>query len=154
MLFKRKAIEDSIPETTLKKNPFVVWLEIGAVDLDRAANFYRNVFRVNIKIENLYGNKVGIFDKKNEEVGICLIERKNMGGNVSIKPTFYVEVVHECLNRALDCGGRLISPPELLKQQNKSGGTMIGSNLIDNEIGYLAEILDTEGNNILLYSHY
>jgi hypothetical protein len=48
---------------------------------------------------------------------------------------------------------KVILPATLLRQKNEKGETIIGSNLIDDQLGYMAEGMDTEGNSILLYSH-
>lgn len=41
----------------------------------------------------------------------------------------------------------------ILKQMNKNGEFIIGKNLIDNEVGYYAEVKDSEGNHLYLHSH-
>jgi predicted enzyme related to lactoylglutathione lyase len=62
-------------------------------------------------------------------------------------------VIFETTNRIEKNGGKVILPSTLLRQKNEKGETIIGSNLIDDQLGYMAEGMDTEGNSILLYSH-
>lgn len=62
-------------------------------------------------------------------------------------------MIFETTNRIEKNGGKVILPSTLLRQKNEKGETIIGSNLIDDQLGYMAEGMDTEGNSILLYSH-
>ncbi len=137
----------------LKPKPFLVWLEIGVTDMNRAIRFYQNVFRVEVEIRYLFDKKIGIFHKDNERLNICLIERENENNINAVKPTFFVDVIFETTNRIEKNGGKVILPSTLLRQKNEKGETIIGSNLIDDQLGYMAEAMDTEGNSILLYSH-
>jgi predicted enzyme related to lactoylglutathione lyase len=136
-----------------KPKPFLVWLEIGVKDMNRAISFYQNVFRVEVEIRYLFDKKIGIFHKDNERLNICLIERENENNINAVKPTFFVDVIFETTNRIEKNGGKIILPSTLLRQKNEKGETIIGSNLIDDQLGYMAEGMDTEGNSILLYSH-
>lgn len=137
----------------LKPKPFLVWLEIGVTDMNRAIRFYQNVFRVEVEIRYLFDKKIGIFHKDNERLNICLIERENENNINAVKPTFFVDVIFETTNRIEKNGGKVILPATLLRQKNEKGETIIGSNLIDDQLGYMAEGMDTEGNSILLYSY-
>ena len=62
-------------------------------------------------------------------------------------------MIFETTNRIEKNGGKVILPSALHRQKNEKGETIIGSNLIDDQLGYMAEGMDTEGNSILLYSH-
>jgi hypothetical protein len=62
--------------------------------------------------------------------------------------------MHLAIEKASSLGGNLITPPSLLRQLNDKGETLIGSNLIDEQTGYIAEIADPEGNHLLIYSHH
>lgn len=133
---------------------FLVWLEIGVTDMNRAVSFYQNVFNLKIEIKYLFDSKLGIFFKNDQCLNICLVERENPNdGTSKIKPTFHVDVIFETLNKVENNGGKIVLPSTLLRQKNSRGETLIGANLIDNQIGYVAEFIDTEGNAILLYGH-
>ena len=136
-----------------EQKSIIVWIEIGATDVDRAVPFYENVFYINIQIRNLFNSKMGLVERNGTGPGICIIERERVDTNHSIKPTFYVRVMHEAVNKVISNGGSVITSPTILKQQNFKGETLIGSNLIDNQMGYIAEVMDTEGNALLIYSH-
>ena len=67
---------------------------------------------------------------------------------------FFVNVLSDALDTVLANGGKLVTPKTLLKQIDAAGKTILAHNMIDNQVGYFAEILDSEGNQISLYSHY
>lgn len=155
MLFKSIKQKNNTPfimEEPARKN-FLIWLEIGATNIYRAADFYHKVFGVHIEIQYLFDKKIGVFKKENSNIGLCLIERETPLITGSVKPTFYVNIIHDTIEKIILNKGLVITHPTLLKQYNTKGETLIGSNLIDDQIGYMAEFTDTEGNPILLYSH-
>jgi predicted enzyme related to lactoylglutathione lyase len=140
-------------DVAIKQKSFLVWLEIGVVDMNRAIAFYENVFYVEVEIRFLFDKKIGVFHKNGERLNICLIESEGPKENNAIKPTFFVDVIFETTKRVEKSGGKTISPSTLLRQKNEKGETIIGANLIDDQLGYITEVEDTEGNALLLYSH-
>ncbi len=74
--------------------------------------------------------KVAIFEKRDFAAGICIVERDTISYSNSVKPTFFVEIMHEVINRVILNGGKVILDPTLLKQQNYKGEILIGANLI------------------------
>jgi len=66
---------------------------------------------------------------------------------------FFVNVLSDALDTAIMCGGKIITEKTLLKQVDAQGKTVLAQNLMDDQVGYFAEILDSEGNQICLYSH-
>lgn len=154
MFFKNKRLNKKQALDLPVQKPLFIWLEIGVRDFNRAMLFYKKVFGVNIEIKYLFDKKIGVFERKNIGAGICIIENENKSYSNSFKPTFFVNIMHESIERTLSYGGKLILAPTLLRQQNSKGETLIGANLIDDQVGYIAEILDSEGNAVLLYSHY
>jgi predicted enzyme related to lactoylglutathione lyase len=67
---------------------------------------------------------------------------------------FFVNVLSDSIDVATRFGGKVITPKTLIKQTDKNGNLMITQNLIDNKVGYFAELLDSEGNTISLYSNH
>jgi predicted enzyme related to lactoylglutathione lyase len=154
MIFKKEKGKTKVSQTVnSKQKSFLVWLEIGVADMNRAVRFYETVFKVEIEIRYLFDKKIGILHKDNQRLNICLIERENVNNLNSVKPTFFVDVIFETTKRIEKNGGKIILPSTLLRQKNEKGETIIGANLIDDQLGYMAEAMDTEGNAILLYSH-
>ena len=155
MLFNKTKYKDD-PSAFMGSAPksFLVWLEIGVVDMDRAQQFYQNVFDLKIEIRFLFDRKIGIFLKDDQPVNVCILEKEKLDANsCAIKPTFFVDVLFETITRIEKNGGKMTFPATLLRQKNSQGETLIGANLIDNKVGYMAEFMDTEGNAVLLYSH-
>ena len=134
-------------------NNSLLWLEIPVSDFKRAVSFYENIFDSSLDIRILFETQMALFTK--EQIGIkgSLIETKNHTGSNGIKPIFYVEILNEAIIKVKKNGGAVVSEPTLLRQKNKDGDVIIGANLIDNQVGYYAEIMDSENNHIYLYSH-
>jgi hypothetical protein len=154
MFFRKNKTEELHPMEAPQERSLLVWIEIGVDDIDKASAFYEEVFEVRINIRNIFGKKVGLFERKNGEPGICLIENEASKGKNSVKPVFLVNVMHLAVEKISALGGSLVSPPQLLRQMNQKGETLIGSNLIDEQTGYIAEISDPDENHLFIYSHH
>ena len=131
----------------------ILWVEIPVSNFDRALSFYQNVFETKLALRNFYGKKVGLFNSEIFGVKASINEVENYQGTNGIKPFFFVNVMADAIDAVEENGGEIIRRPALLKQTNEQGEVIIGSNLIDNEVGYYAEIKDSEGNHIYFYSH-
>ncbi|MBI2722149.1 MAG: hypothetical protein HYX39_08235 [Bacteroidetes bacterium] len=154
MFFKRnKHTEEQPPANTSPKKSFLVWLEIGVTDMTRSSRFYEAVFMIKTDVKNFSNGKIGTFYKDNICLNVCLKEKGKAANSNTVKPTFFVSVISEVMLNVEKHGGKIVSPPELLRQQNEKGETLIGANLIDNHLGYMAEITDPDGNAILVYAH-
>lgn len=96
---------------------------------------------------------MALFDKEVFGMKSSLIQIENYEGSNGIKPIIYVDIMNDTVEAVLEFGGKVIKEPSLLRQKNKNGDVIIGTNLIDGKVGYYAEILDSEGNHLYLYSH-
>lgn len=116
---------------------FVVHFEIPVLDLDRAMAFYSAVFETSLTREEIDGYQMAMFPVKDEVFGAsgALVQ-----GDVYIPSIegcflyFGVESIDETMARALANGGSEM-------YAKKSNG----------ELGWVAEIKDTEGNRIALH---
>ncbi len=146
-------------KATVKRDEIVnrfsklTWIEIPANNLNRAVIFYEKILKTKMDITILYDKPTGVFNKYQTGISGCIVQSTDSPAGNGIKLVFFVDVMHEAIKLATLYKGELITEPFILKQKNEIGDTIIGSNLIDNQIGYLAEIKDSEGNNIYLYSH-
>lgn len=118
-----------------KSNP-VVYFEIPVIDIDRATNFYSNVFRFKFDTSIIDNNEMALFPFTQENSGISGALAK---GEI-YKPTkdgvliyFNTANIEETLKLAITNGGQILFPKT------------------DNGIGLVAEFEDTEGNRIALY---
>jgi len=131
----------------------LVWFEISVANLKRAIQFYENVFHFKLNVQHIFDKDMAFFESQQMGIKGSIIKVENYQGCNGFKPMFYVDILHESLEKVILYGGEIIEKPRLLKQKNKNGDTIIKANLIDNHVGYVAEIMDSEKNCFYLYSH-
>lgn len=134
-------------------NTPVLWLEIPVSDFNRALTFYETVFNTKLEKTILFDKQMAFFSIEQFGIKGSLVETKNYNGSNGIKPIYYTEIMNDAITAVKLHKGKVISEPSLLRQKNKNGDTIIGTNLIDNQVGYYAEVADSEGNHFYLYSH-
>jgi predicted enzyme related to lactoylglutathione lyase len=135
------------------KHGNVIWFEIPVKNLDRAMLFYSEVLGVTLEKKTLHKKEYGMFDKKKTGLGGVLVERpKQAKKGVSL--FFFVNVLSDAIDAALAQGGKIITPKTILKHTNAEGKTILAQNLLDNQVGYFAQLVDSEGNRLALYSHF
>ncbi len=114
------------------------WVEIPTTNIERAVGFYNNLLSIEMKVMEVMNMKTAFFPHTAEtQSGGCLMQGPNY--IPSNKGTLIYLSAGENLQTALDrvdaAGGTIVLPK-----------TSIGAN------GYMAHILDTEGNKVGLYS--
>jgi predicted enzyme related to lactoylglutathione lyase len=119
-----------------KSNP-IVWCEIYVQNMDRAKSFYESVFQMKLeKLESL-GMDMWAFPMAMDQVGasgaLVKMEGVKSGGSGTI-PYFHCDEVATELERVVAAGGQIQQPK-----------TSIG------QYGFMALIVDTEGNMIGLH---
>ncbi len=122
----------------------ISWFEIPVHDMDRAKKFYEAVFKVNISIHDLGGVVMGWFPpaEDNSAPGIsgALVKHEEYVPTATDGVLVYFnsqsgDIDHE-LGRVEEAGGKIIRP----------------KTLISDDIGYMAVLVDTEGNRIAMYN--
>jgi len=136
------------------KHANIVWFEIFVKDLDRAIAFYTAVLNIRIEKQVLLDRQDGIMKKEDLGIGGVLVQKENFTPASGAVLFFYVNVLSDAIEAATRYGGKVITAKTLIKQTDKEGNRTIAQNLIDDKVGYFAELLDSEGNAISLYSHY
>jgi predicted enzyme related to lactoylglutathione lyase len=120
----------------------ISWFEIGTTDLDRATKFYESIFGVTLNPMDLENIKMRMFpvDDPQEGIGGALV---NSGGfhkpSSTDGPLVYLNGnpdVQQILDKVEVAGGKILVP----------------KTEISPEYGFMAVILDTEGNRIGLHS--
>jgi predicted enzyme related to lactoylglutathione lyase len=120
----------------------ISWFEIGTSDLNRATKFYETVFGVSLISLDMPNIKMRMFplDDMQNGVGGALVDS---GGfhkpSATDGPLLYLNGnpdVQNILDKVEAAGGKIIVP----KTQ------------ISSEYGYMAVIIDTEGNRVGLHS--
>ena len=134
-------------------NTPILWIEIPVADIHRSIKFYENVLTTKLELTTLFETQMALFKKEVFGMKGSLIQTENYNGSDGIKPIVFVNVMVDVIDKVKRFGGKVIKEPTLLRQKNKNGDIIIGTNLIDGQVGYYAEILDSEGNHLYLYSH-
>lgn len=131
----------------------IVWFEIPVDNLDRAIDFYSNILLIKVKRIMMLDQELGYLDKGTGTVGGVLTKKENYQIGKGSIIYFYVVDISEILENVTKSNGIIITDKTLLKQKNSSGNFVITNNLIDQNVGYYAEVIDSEGNRIGLYSN-
>ena len=116
------------------------WIEIAVADFNRARVFYESMLGVSMEEMEFGGYKMGFFPGYNQNVVSGAIVYGN-GYAPSDKGT----VVYFNANPDLS---------EMLKRAEKAGAKILQpKKQISEEYGYMALLLDSEGNRIALHSN-
>lgn len=120
----------------MKPNP-ITWCEIYVQDMDRAKQFYESVFQVTLEKLESPGVEVWAFPMSMESVGasgaLIKMDGVESGGGGTIA-YFHCDEVAVELERVVNAGGKIHKPK-----------TSIG------QYGFMALVVDTEGNMIGLH---
>jgi predicted enzyme related to lactoylglutathione lyase len=120
----------------------ISWFEIGTNDLDRATKFYETIFNVKLAPLDLPNIKMRMFplDDMMTQVGGAIVHSGGFHKPSSTDgPLVYLNGnpdVQDILDRVEAAGGKIMVP----------------KTEISPEYGYMAVIIDTEGNRIGLHS--
>ena len=120
----------------MKMNP-VVYFEIPVLDLDRASNFYSKVFETTLTQDVVDGYRMAFFETLGDSfgaTGALVVGDVYIPSHQGCFLYFGVASIEETVARALEHGGSVLYP-------KKSNG----------DLGFVAEIQDTEGNRIALH---
>ncbi|MEX0997400.1 MAG: VOC family protein [Flavobacteriaceae bacterium] len=122
-------------EPTVKD--FISWFEIPAINFQQAVNFYNHIF--NIEMETQFDDNYAMaFFPIKKGIGGAIVTGPNSIPGV-IGPLLYLNAgkdLNVILKRVEDAGGRIV--------MNKT--------LINEESGYYAIFIDSEGNKLALHS--
>jgi len=118
------------------------WFEIPATDIDRARKFYEAIFDFEMFDLNIGdGLSMVLFPAVSGTVNGALIQYEDMyKPSDSMGPLLYLNAnpdVQTVLDRVEEAGGKILIPKRLITEDN----------------GYMAVIIDSEGNRIALHSN-
>jgi len=134
------------------------WFEIPVKDFKRAVKFYTKVFRVDFIFEEFRGVPHAIFKNTSDnqfEISGALVEVKDFPEN-NIGSVLFFNAdsgMDDILQRVEENGGTILLRKTLIKNATEDGKVFIAKTLIDNNTGYFAYFLDSEGNKMGLYSN-
>jgi len=124
------------------KNNVVGWFEIPVHDMERAVRFYETVFDVKLQREKMDSLDMAWFPWIETGMGA--------GGSLVYAPEFYKPSDSGVLVYFTAQSGDLIN--ELSRVEAAGGKIHKKKTLIKEDIGYMAVVMDTEGNMIALHS--
>lgn len=117
-------------------NTIINWFEIPVQDLERATAFYEAVFAAKFKRESMSGMEMAIFPYQEPHPGGALLKGD------AFRPSAQGTVVY-------------LHAPDLtvaLERVAKAGGECVfGPQVLPDDIGSIALIIDSEGNRVGLH---
>ena len=123
----------------------ISWFEVPVTDMDRAKKFYETVFKVEISINDFGGVLMGWFPPAED------ITAPGISGSlVKSEGNYIPSATHGTVVYFNSQSGDISD--ELSRVEEAGGKILQDKTLISNEIGYMAQVLDTEGNRIALYN--
>ena len=127
-------------KSSKKKNKmknYVNWFEIPALSLERAAAFYSHIFGIEMKTVEMNGYAMAVFPSSNGVGGAVVTGQGCTPGDSGT--LLYLN------------GGNDLAP--VLERVEPAGGRVVmGKTLINDDIGYFALFIDSEGNKLALHS--
>jgi hypothetical protein len=124
-------------ETANAVRTAITWFEIPATDLERAKRFYETIFETQLNVMD-FGGPMAIFPYENPGIGGCIFA----GGNSHPSP--HGTLVY------LNAEGRLDRTLDLVMQAGGRVDTPRAK--VSDDIGYVAHIIDSEGNRVGLHA--
>ena len=121
----------------------VGWFEIPVINMERAINFYEEVFDFKIKRQNMGPLDMGWFPWVDGD-------GPGASGSLVKHPDHYTPSMEGTLIYFTAHSGDLDN--ELGRVENAGGQVFQPKTLISDDVGYMAIIGDTEGNRIALHS--
>ena len=119
----------------------ISWFEIGASDLNRATKFYETIFGVSLAPLDLPNIKMRMFP---------IEDRMGIGGAIVDSGGFHKPSVTD--GPLIYLNGNPDVQRVLDRVEGAGGQIMVPKTEISPEYGYMAVIIDTEGNRIGLHS--
>ncbi|MFT6166823.1 MAG: putative enzyme related to lactoylglutathione lyase [Vicingaceae bacterium] len=116
---------------------YISWFEIPALNFQRAVNFYNSIYQIQMETNEMNGYSMAFFPSVSAVGGAIICgegsEPCDKGALLYLNGG---EDLNQVLNRVESSGGRVLLP----KQQ------------INEDAGYFALFIDSEGNKLALHS--
>lgn len=120
-----------------KLKDYVSWFEIPAINFQQAVNFYNEIYGIDME-KNFDGNYAMAFFPTEKGIGGAIVAGPGSIPSI-IGPLIYLNAgkdLNQILNRIEPAGGRIVMP----------------KTMINEESGYFAIFIDSEGNKLALHS--
>lgn len=124
-------------------NNAINWFEIPANDITRAKKFYESIFNFEMpELDIGDGLKMALFPAESGTVGGTLIQNSEWYvPSDSHGPLVYLNAnpdLQDILDRVEEAGGKITIPKRMITEEN----------------GFMAVIVDSEGNRVALHSNH
>lgn len=154
-----RCIPDSSYHCIRMQHTALVWIQIPAYNLQRAADFYTKVFGFEFFFETLNNIPHAVFkaDANGQRpVNGALIEVNNksmelQGAVLFFDATGRFEFITENI---VANGGKILKAKTLITKKLESHFSIIPETYIDDKPGYFVHFLDSEGNRMGLYGSH
>jgi predicted enzyme related to lactoylglutathione lyase len=127
-----------MPDTSAAVRSAITWFEIPLTDFDRARRFYEAILETPLREERFGPGRIAIFPHAEDAVGGCLDESSES------RPSSAGVVVY------LDVNGRLDRSLELVP--GAGGSVAAPKTALPPGMGWVAQIIDSEGNRVGLHA--
>lgn len=117
----------------------ISWFDIPTEDFDRAVKFYSAILGKEVRVDTYMGQKLGFFPMEG---------REGVGGDL-VPPGLGNKPCTNGTRVYLSCEGIL---DEVIGRVERAGGKIVEPKFKIGEMGWIALIMDTEGNTIGLHS--
>ena len=124
------------------KNNVIGWIEVPVKNMDRAIKFYETVFEFKIERHQMGPLDMGWFPYFEEGLG--------SGGSLVYHKEYYQPSTDGVLVYFTSRTGNLDT--ELARVEKAGGKVLQGKTLIAENYGYMALLVDTEGNRVAIHS--
>ena len=134
----------------------LLWVQIPADNLQRAASFYTKVFGFEFFFETLNNIPHAIFKKDsygNRPVNGALVEMQNRSTESNGTVLFFDATGRfEFITQSIEeNGGKILKAKTLITKKIEATSSIIPDTYIDDKPGYFVHFLDSEGNKMGLY---
>lgn len=117
---------------------FISWFEIPALDFQQAVNFYNHIFGIRMEQSVSDAIAMAFFPSKNGVGGAIVAGSGSVPSTTG--PLLYLNGgndLNDVLHKVEDAGGRIIMPKTLINEDS----------------GYFAIFIDSQGNKLALHSN-
>lgn len=126
----------------MANNNAVVWFEVPVTNMERAMKFYENILDIQLNRQKMDALDMAWFPWEESGTG--------SPGTLILHPDYYKPSADGVLIYFTAHSGDLSN--ELSKVESAGGQILVPKTMINEEHGYYALILDTEGNRVALHS--
>ena len=120
-----------------KRMDYVTWFEIPALDIDRAAGFYNDIYGITMEVTHASEFVMALFPASDGIGGAVVVGPGCVPSSVG--PLLYLNGgpdLDKVLSKVEGAGGRVVMPKTLISE----------------ETGFFALFIDSEGNRLALHS--